>query len=120
VYAAFVGRTIDGAGTDQDQYGLVVQGGFFVDESIEPYGRIEWGYSDDGAPDLLVLTVGVNKYFARQRVKWTTDIGVGLHEVSSVWGSGELGPGGAAVGWRTDSPGEDGQVVIRSQLQLLF
>jgi hypothetical protein len=98
----------------------VVQGDFFVDESIEPYGRIEWGYSDDGAPDLLVLTVGVNKYFARQRVKWTPDIGAGLHEVSSVWGSGELGPGGAAVGWRTDSPGEDGQVVIRSQLQLLF
>ena len=65
-----------------------------------------------------MITAGVNDYISGHQVKWTTDIGFSLNEVSSTWGSGFLGGGGGSVGWRTDS--DSGQVVLRTQLQLTF
>ena len=41
-------------------------------------------------------------------------------EVTTTWGDGFIGDGGDITGWRTDSAGSDGQVVIRSQLQFVF
>jgi hypothetical protein len=58
------------------------------------------------------VTVGVVRYYNGNMLKWTTDVGVGLHPVASEFAS-------TALGWRADAPGENGQVVIRSQLQLL-
>ena len=46
-------------------------------------------------------------------LKWTTDVGVGLNPVASAFAS-------TALSWRADAPDEDGQVVVRSQLQLVF
>ncbi len=40
-------------------------------------------------------------------------MGFAFDEISSDWATG-------GAGWREDSPGEDGQVVLRSQFQLLF
>ncbi|HRP63092.1 MAG TPA: hypothetical protein PK400_07365, partial [Phycisphaerales bacterium] len=65
--------------------------------------------------DLAVITVGVNKYFSKHAVKWTTDVGYGINEVDPFWGSR-----GAGAGWRSDAAGDKGQIVIRSQLQLVF
>ena len=53
----------------------------------------------------------MTRYFAGHHAKWTTDIGIGLEEVA-------FAP--AITGLRTDVVGEDSQVVIRSQIQLLF
>lgn len=113
VFAAFVGRSLDDDnGTDLDQYGVVVQGGVFLTEDFELFGRYEWSDFDiDGVEDLSVITVGVNKYWNKHGLKWTTDVGFGLDEVAV---SAE------GVGWRFDPSDEDGQIVIRSQLQLLF
>ena len=66
------------------------------------------------------MTFGVNRYFSGHSIKWTSDIGWGLNEVTSTWGDGFLGGGGDIAGWRTDTAGNDGQIVIRTQLQLLF
>ncbi len=123
IYGAFVGRHIEsvqGSAVDLDQYGAVVQGGFFVMPKVELYSRYEWGDTNGNGKDLSILTAGANWYIAKQSVRLTADIGYGFNEVSSLFGDGFLGPGGGNAGWQTDGTGEDGQFVFRSQLQLVF
>lgn len=104
---------MEGAG-NMTQWGVVVQGGFFfVPDKWEAFARYEWGDLDTGAEDLSVVTAGVNYYFAGHNLKWQTDIGYGINEVASPWAS-------SSAGWRADAPGEDGQVVFRSQIQWIF
>jgi hypothetical protein len=115
-FVAFIGNHENrDNGRSVDQFGLVVQGGFFfVPDEWEGFVRYEWGDADTtGIKDLHVITVGVNKYFAKHNIKWTTDVGYGINEVNSFWASG-------GAGWRADAAGDDGQIVIRSQLQLAF
>ena len=113
VFAALVGNHLDEAGLDQ--FGVVVQGGFFiVPDEWELFARYAWGDDDMAATDdLSVATVGVNRFFNGHNLKWTTDVGYGFNEVASTWSSG-------GAGWRTDDPGEDGQLVLRTQFQLAF
>jgi hypothetical protein len=115
VLAYIVGRHVrPDAGTNLDQYGIVVQGGYYLTDEWEGFARYEWGDNDvGGAPDLSVLTVGANYYINKHNLKWTTDIGFGLNEVVSTWSAG-------GADWRSDAAGETGQVVFRSQFQLLF
>ncbi|MHC4615924.1 MAG: porin [Planctomycetota bacterium] len=115
LFAYVVGRHVDAAGSpDLDQFGVVVQGGYYFTDKWEGYARYEWGDNDlPGADDLSVVTVGANYYIHGHTVKWTTDLGVGLQGIAATWRAGD-------AGWREDRPGEDGQVVVRSQLQLLF
>ncbi len=101
-----------------DQYGVVAQVGWLLPgEDWEVFGRYEWADPDSGSggddEDLSVATVGVVRYFSRNKIKWTTDLGYGLDPVSA-----EFADGGK--NWREDSSGEDGQIVIRTQLQLVF
>ena len=58
-----------------------------------------------------IVSAGVNYYIDGNNLKWQADVGVGLDSVPS----NELG-----INWRRDNPGDDGQVVVRTQLQLLF
>jgi len=115
--AAVVGRSLDFAApgmTDLDQIAFVLQSGFFVADDIEVYGRYEWGDDDMlGSDDLSLLTVGFNKYFSKHQLKWSTDIGFAFDSVESTWAT-------TGAGWQTDADGEDGQMVVRSQFQLLF
>jgi len=120
LFAYFVGRHLDSNTVNLDQYGFVMQGGYFITDDWELFARYEWGDDDLGGEDLNLITVGANRYFAGNRIKWSADVGFALDEVSSTWGSGFIGAGGDLSGWRTDRPGEDGQIVIRSQLQLVF
>lgn len=116
VYGAFIfnGVSDDRAGMkDRDQWAFVVQGGYFFTDDIEAFARFEYGDLDDDSEELQVLTVGFNKYWAGHGLKWTTDVGYGINEVSSAWASD-------GAGWRTDGLDEDGQFVIRSQIQLTF
>jgi Phosphate-selective porin O and P len=115
-----VGRSAESTTVDIDQVAFVVQGGIFLTDDWELFGRFEWGDDDLGGEDLSVITVGVTKFFSKHQMKWTTDVGFGLEEVSSTWGSGFVGSGGDGAGWRTDSTGDDGQFVIRSQLQMTY
>lgn len=119
VLGALVGRHLSGA-AEADQYGAIVQGGFFLSDHWELFGRYEWGDLDFDDAELSIVTIGATRYFAKHQLKWTTDVGFGLSEVSSMWGGGFVGGGADPTGWRTDAPDEDGQVVIRSQVQLLF
>jgi len=123
LFGSFTGRHLDenavGAG-NQDQYAAVAQGGFFVAPKIEIFGRYEWADTDDASDNLSVITAGANWYLARNRIKLSGDIGYGLNGVSPLLGNGFLGGGGGGASWRADAPGEDGQLVIRTQAQLVF
>jgi len=99
---------------DRDQLAAVLRAGFFLTDDIELYGMYEWGDLDIAdQSDLSTLTLGVTKYWAKHGLKWQSDIGYGFNPVSSDWAQ-------PSAGWRADAPGEDGQLVIRSQLQLWF
>jgi len=117
-FAAVVGNSTDtqsGVG-DVDQVGIVVQGGMFLNDDWELFARYEWGDEDSTNPaidELSVLTVGAVRYFSGHQVQWTTDVGIGLNEVTSTFAS-------AGAGYRTDAAGQDGQLVLRSQFQLTF
>lgn len=112
-FVAGIYRQLDNDATDQDQYAFVVQGGYYFQDDLEGFLRYEYGDLDDDMDELSVITVGVNKYFAGHQVKWTTDVGYGLDAVNSNWASNSLG-------YRADGMDEDGQLVLRSQLQLTF
>lgn len=107
---ALVGRHREGGG---DVFGTVLQAGYRPADELEVFGRWEWGDASAAASDLLVLTVGLTRYWAGHEAKWTTDLGVGFQPVDAIWSSG-------SAGWRTDDGGEPGQIVVRSQLQFLF
>ncbi len=103
-----------------EPWGIVLGGGGYVTDTWELFGRYE--YSDTNLlseQSLSILTVGATKYFAGHNAKWTTDIGIGLEALTV----GTF-PNGVAVapvtGWREDITTEDGQIVIRSQMQILF
>lgn len=115
LYGAVVYRNLDmAAAADLDQYGFVIQGSIFLTDEWEAFARYEWGDADTpGVDDLSVLTVGANRYWAKHNLKWQTDVGFGLNPVASIWST-------SSAGWRTDSVGDDGQIVLRSQIQLLF
>jgi hypothetical protein len=115
LYAAAMGNHTDtnGPGVDVDQYGALVQGGLFLADDLEAFARFEWGDEDGSADDLSVVTVGLTRYWNRHALKWVNDVGFAFNEVTGTWAN-------AGAGWRADPSGEDGQVVIRSQLQMLF
>jgi hypothetical protein len=105
----------DAAGfTGSDQIGFLVRGGVFLTDSVELYAQYEWADADTAAvEDLNVITVGVTKYFNKHGLKWQSDIGFALDPVSAAFAQ-------ESAGWRADSASNDGQVVFRSQFQLLF
>lgn len=116
LFAAVFGRHSDAnadAATDFDQYGFVLQGGVhLVPDKFELFGRYEW-FDFDGAfaDDYSAVTVGFNYYFRKHDWKWTTDI---------VWNIDPVPFDVTGVGLLADGPGEDGQMALRTQMQILF
>lgn len=114
VFATFLGNHTDDGTLNYDEYAFVVQGGVFLNEDIQVFGRWEWGDADGLASDeLSILTLGFTKFWHQHGLKWTTDAGFGLNEVGSYYARD-------GAGWQTDDAGKDGQVVIRSGLQFQF
>ena len=92
--------------------GFVAQGGFYLNDRWELYGRYEWAdYDTSGVDDLSIITGGVNYYFSGHNAKWTTDIAYGIDAV--------VFPN-SITGFQPDFADNDGQVVVRTQWQILF
>jgi len=110
------------ANIDGHQWGWLVQGGFYLSEDFELFGRFEWlnpktGNNND---NIEILTIGANWYLAGQNAKFTIDWGYAFDGIATagVGGSGYTGyvdtlP--AAAGAETDH-----EWVLRAQLQLYF
>jgi len=97
---------------DNNPWGLVFQGGWYFNESWEIFGRYEWtDFDTTFSEDVSLITVGVNKYFSGHNAKWTTDVGFSLESLAT---SSDL------TGARSDFGDEDGQLIIRTQWQILF
>lgn len=96
-------------------HGIVAQGGFQITDEFEVFGRYEhiWFDSDLNANNLSILTGGVNYFISGHQAKLTADIGYAFKEMDVAGVAGQ-------TGWRNDGGSDDGQIVIRTQLQLLF
>lgn len=116
LFAAFIATHFENSTAERDEWGVLLQGGCFLSEGWEAIARLEWGDLDgagSAGDELVILTVGVNRFWARHALKWTADLGYAFEPVDAEWS-------GAGVGWRSDEAGGDGQILLRTQLQLLF
>ncbi len=123
VYGAVIFNSVHGAGSTGSPFGgnpwgFQLGGGWYFTEVWELFGRYEYTDYDELFPDdMSIITFGVNRYFAGHHAKWTTDFGFAT-DANSV--------SIPVTGWHDDfistDPGgkEDGQFVIRTQLQILF
>jgi len=117
LFSSFTWEYIDDTAITVNVMGFTLQGGMYFTDKFEGYARFEFGrFWVDGAKffdDLALLTFGGNYYFDGQDVKFSADIGFGINPVDDDWDN-------ILAGWRLDQPGDEPQVVIRTQLQLLF
>jgi hypothetical protein len=114
LYGALIVERVDNGGNtpDQDAWGFLLQGGYMFMETWEGFGRFEYIEPDSAATtEASIVTAGVTKYFEGHNAKWTTDVGFALDEIAATAG---------VTGWRLDTPGSDGQFVVRTQLQIAF
>lgn len=101
--------------TDFDQFGFVGQGGFFLNDDWEIFGRFEWydfdSDDDDESNEFSAITAGVNWYNHGHAWKWQTDVVYALDPVPS---------SATGLGLLADTNDNDGQIVFRTQMQFLF
>lgn len=121
-FAAFVGRHTDTDGSpDFDDFGAVVQGGYFFTERTEGFARWDAVFPDDDRAadddDFHTLTAGLNHYFieASHAAKLTVDVQVYLDDQA---GSSSVVSSQSGLGMLPSS--ESGQIAVRVQMQLLF
>lgn len=138
VFGAFVGQHSDNdlpgaAGVDADDFGFVVQGGFYFTDDMELFARYDLLIPDgDRVNDdsFNTITAGVNYYIHGHAAKLTVDVAYYIDETTA----SDLGLIGAvSSNTATNGPntggntgigmlasGEEGQFTIRAQFQLLF
>jgi hypothetical protein len=131
LYAAFIGSNLDtGSGSDLDHFGAIVQGGVFLSDQWELFGRWDALFLDDGPlaatadSDLHFLTFGVNYYFVpmSHAAKLTIDTVWSLNTTMTAFGStGTTGSFGSdARLTQVLGDGDDGEFVLRGQISLAF
>jgi hypothetical protein len=123
-------------------YGAMVQAGYFVSQNVELFARWEW-MSTAGTPDNNPInpstnvrgeninflsaynsfvnnigTVGFNWYLGGRGLKFTTDFGVSWNPL--IFQTGLFGDNISGAEYRQEGIGGGGQLVARTQLQLLF
>lgn len=133
LYAAYLGNHVDASPTVGDlpsfvNHGVVVQGGVFVSDQVELFGRYDALYLDSdledaagaGDRDLHFVTAGLNYYLVPEShaARFTADA---VYSFSDTGVLDALGPGGA---WDAASTGllgvSDGELLLRAQLTLVF
>jgi phosphate-selective porin OprO and OprP len=119
-FGAVVWRGIDpAAGERFDDYGVVLQGGFFVAERAELFARYDVLIPDGDHPGddpFNTVTLGFNRYFLPESHsgKFTADLMYFLDDPSKT----SIAPITTSTGLLPDTG--DGQFVVRAQMQILF
>jgi hypothetical protein len=125
IYAAGIWRNVDAASASEDfnDFGMVLQAGYFVSDQTELFARFDvtWADADRAATvatddTFHTVTGGVNYYISPEShaVKFTGDVvyyfnpEADLSIVSPTTGTGLL------------ADGEDGQIQLRLQMQVMF
>ncbi len=126
LFAAFVGSNVDpdAAGSvDSDDYGIVLQGGVYLNDDTELYGRYSQIFFDDntlapGSEDTnSEWVVGVNHYLHGHAAKLSLDF-VYYGEESVFGGSLGSAAGNTNIGRLGDD--DEGEFAVRAQMQLMF
>jgi hypothetical protein len=126
-FAAFIGSHVNpDEGSDSDNYGLIVQGGFFVTDQVELFGRWDAVFFDDnllpdGADDdFHTLTFGGNYYFIpnSHAAKFTADVQWFLNEINAA--ASPIGDFAPSQRTAVVPSNKDDQFAFRFQMQLMF
>ncbi len=123
-FAGFIGTHTEmetlSSSSELDDFSVVVQGGIRVTEIDELFARWDGLFFDDDRgfeeDNYNFLTIGYNRYIAGHAVKFTVDGVYSLEDTSDLVGAGLLPNTNLGLLGDTD----DGEVVIRFQMQLLF
>jgi len=114
LHGAVIGANLNrDAATDRDRIGAVVQGAIALTDVLEFVGRYEWGDADDGSDEMSIVSAGLTRFLRGHDLRLSVDAGYAFSQVGPFWAS-------AGAYWRADAPGQDGQVVVRTMLQLVF
>ncbi|MBT5060458.1 MAG: hypothetical protein HOM68_28195, partial [Gemmatimonadetes bacterium] len=106
---------------DRSQLGILAQAGFSLSPQLQPYVRLDQ-IDDDAADAVTAVTAGLNYYLNKHSAKFTTDV-VYVLEPQNPSGVPGLNGGEFSSGIGLSSAqlnGDDPQIAIRAQLQLLF
>lgn len=109
--AIYGNHTDNEVAADTDNYGFLAQASYNIDDTWEPFVRYELIDLDGAADEINIVTVGTNYYMKKHNAKFTVDAVFGLDPLAGV---------SDGAGLRADAAGEDGQVALRGQFQLLF
>lgn len=117
LYGAFLGANVDvDGGGDADQFGFVLQGGVFVADDWEIFGRYDVVFGDDEIfpnDEMNIVTFGVNYYIHKHAAKFTADVMFVLDETTGA-------PAVTSTGTGILDSSEEDQFVLRAQFQLVF
>jgi len=120
VMAAVNGMSTDNeAATNFDDLGILVQIAYMLTNQFQPYIRYEH-LDIDGMDKIGLITAGANYYFKKHNAKLTVDVVYGLDPLVAAPARKINDPFSDGLGLLKDAAGEDGQVALRSQFQLLF
>lgn len=115
-FAAVTVHYLDTPGFNVSMYSVVAQASTYVTPKLEWFARFEygwWKFSGSSLADLTLATLGANYYLDGHDLKWTTDLSVGISKIESSWRAPN-------TGFRTEADGDEPQIVLRTQFQLLF
>ena len=93
-----------------DDWGTVWTASYQCTDKMQGFVQYEMGHLEGVETNLSIATVGVN-YALNDNVKWTTDFGKSLNSIDGSWNLG-------TSGW--DSNTEEGEYLIRTQMQIKF
>ena len=93
-----------------DDWGTVWTASYQCTDAMQGFVQYEQGHLQGVETNLSIVTVGVN-YAVNDNVKWTTDFSKSLNGIDGGWNLG-------TTGW--DSNAEEGEYLIRTQLQIRF
>ena len=93
-----------------DDWGTVWTASYQCTDKMQGFVQYENGHLEGVETDLSIITLGVN-YEINNNIKWTTDFGKSLNSIDGGWNLG-------TTGW--DSNAEEGEYLIRTQLQVRF
>ena len=117
-----------------NSFGSIVQGAYFISDAVELFARWEWMNTqttpsnvagDDVAFNTAydgfvnnIGTIGMNWYIKGRSIKFTSDFGVSWNP--QIFQQGLYGDNIAGADYRNEGENGGGQIVARTQLQLLF
>jgi len=115
---AGVGRNTEVSGAEFDDFGVSLQGGYRVTDTIEPFARYDVVFVDSDRgfanDDFNFLTAGVNYYLYGHAAKFTVDAVYSLDDTTGLSTLGNFSNTGLL------GSSDDGELAFRAQFQLLF